>query len=119
MISEERLRKGFEKVYKTKELKFGQIVNIKARLKRVKHSYNKVCWIKEHEMILSGVKSNLSEPKAYTNAVYLGSRTLFNGKRNYDSESGWYFHKEEHFTAHLVCIEGRNPFYVLEEDIIV
>lgn len=99
------------------DIKFGDAVKIKSRLKRIRHSYNKVSWIKEHQTFNSGLLINLAHPKSYDGAVYLGKRTLYNGKRCYDSECGWYFKKEEHFTAHLVCVEGRNPFYALEEDL--
>lgn len=49
-----------------------------------------------------------------TKAIFLGFRTLSNGKRDYHHEEGYSFQPEQHFKAALVC-EGanKNPYYTL------
>lgn len=48
--------------------------------------------------------------------LLIGKRTLADGRRSYDSESGWEFTPSRHFGAYLVAIDMQaNPVYVLPE----
>jgi hypothetical protein len=50
-----------------------------------------------------------------TRAVFLGVRVLSDGKRTWGNEAGFEYKPMQYFKAWLVCVLGRNPFYVMPE----
>ena len=91
---------------------FGQRVNTTHKLKRVKTT---------RKMVLPSGKEHTSQnwkvwervPYTCVGAIFLGTRTLKNGIREFDSECGWSFDPKEHFKAALICITGKlNPVFV-------
>lgn len=55
-------------------------------------------------------------PLKEVEVIFLGTRTLTNGIRRYDSEEGWSYSPKEKIKAMLVCMNERtSPFYAIEE----
>lgn len=80
-------------------MEFGQEIKVTNILKRHQsHNSSKYWLAKEHS----------------ATAIFLGYRTLANGRRDYDYEEGYSFSPDQHFKAALVC-EGvnTNPYYTL------
>ena len=82
-------------------MEFGQEVNVTNILKRHQSHGSTKYWLAR---------------KHNAKAIFLGFRTLANGRRDYVYEEGYSFSPDQHFKAALVC-EGvnTNPYYTLVE----
>ena len=87
---------------------YGQVVTIREKYCRRQRRHEKrgtwKCW----EIV----------PYEAANCIFLGTRVLHNGTREYDYEEGYSFHSHESFVAALVSPgQRRNPVYVPLESI--
>jgi hypothetical protein len=90
--------------------KFGDRVTVKARLVRYMR-YEK--W--ESYSIKYWKSEAMGKPRK---GIFLGQRTLQNGRRITDYELGCIFEPTEYIKAYLVCTSpNEKPFFVLPEDI--
>jgi hypothetical protein len=81
----------------TGKLKHGERINIK----KVYRAYNK-----GDEKIWKQIDSS------HDNCIFLGYRTIKNGKTHYDDECGNYFVPSEHLSVMLISINTKeNPIY--------
>lgn len=90
------------------KLKFGERVLIDHKLER-KETYDQVeqdGWLKQWKKVPFSGK--------FQEGIYLGERTLSNGKRYRDAT----YKPIEHFRVQLVCISPNlNPVYVIFDDV--
>lgn len=92
-----------------KVFEFGQRVKIsKVLVRRWEKGGGRKSW-KPYKMI----------GEDYAEALYLGRRTLRNGVVNRDYDEGNTFIADEYIRVHMVCRPGRNPDYVLDDDITI
>jgi hypothetical protein len=85
-------------------MKFGDIVEVTEVLRRkCRGSDSMYCKYKYWHPVKIAPKKG----------IFIGTRTLSDGTREWDSEAGYYFIPKEHFPAALVVFnEKENPEYV-------
>jgi len=90
-----------------KQFKHGDKVSFNKRLIRIKDGNYKRYW-KE------------IETSSFHNAIYLGTRTISSGHREWESEIGYYWIAESYINCALVSPSSiLNPMYVLLESIVL
>ncbi len=83
----------------SKKLKHGDKIDIKKQYVSYKYQGNKT-W----------KQRDIKEEK---NCLFLGYRTVKEGKIEYDPEEGYYFYPNNHITVMLVSVNSKlNPIYV-------
>lgn len=93
--------------------KFGDWIMVKARLKRTEEIRKEI--LSRNYVYKNWIQESFEKPRR---GIFLGSRTLANGRRDYYGEEGFSFTPAEYIKAYLVCTSAREkPFYVHPDDI--